>query len=77
MTPTLEEYDSLLDCSKLDLVYFYMLRKQALSNYIWLIKVDCKTMNKQMTKQPIRVCFGTHWNLYSKRNCIMKKMKLI
>ena len=51
MTPTLEEYDYFLDCSKLDLVHFYMPREQTPSNYIWLIKVDYKIMDKQMTKQ--------------------------
>lgn len=51
MTPTIEEYDALLDCPKSEKVYFYTHTEHALSNFAWITQIDCQLAKSQATKR--------------------------
>jgi hypothetical protein len=51
MTPTIEEYESLLNCSKSEKVYFYTPMEHALSNFAWITQIDYQLAKSHATKR--------------------------
>ena len=51
MTPTIEEYESLLNCPKSEKVYFYTPIEHALSNFAWITQIDCQLAKSHATKR--------------------------
>jgi hypothetical protein len=60
MTPTIEEYESLLNCPKSEKVYFYTPIEHALSNFAWITQTDYQLAKSHATKQIARAGFGTY-----------------